>query len=84
MNPYSPEEKTSQTVQDKFLATYCIFKSDQKHYNTLLQYLKKYNLKGLDAYHDTANEVINTMNNYCAALTAGAAGRHTNHNFSSV
>ena len=59
-----------------FLATVFIFISDQKNYNTLLQYLKNNNLKGLDEYPNTFNEAINNMNNFCAVPAAGTSFRH--------
>ena len=45
--------------------------------HTLLQDLKKDNLKGLDAQPDTVNETIDFMNNYCAAPAVGKQGRNT-------
>ena len=83
MNPFSSKEKTSQIVQGKLLSTYFHFNIDQKRYNTLLQDLKNNNLKGLYAYPNTANGVIDIINNYRAEPAAGPSVRH-NTRISSV
>ena len=46
--------------------------------------LKNNNLKGLYAYPDTVNEIIDIINNYGAAPTSGPPGRHNTRTSSGV